>query len=455
VSSSAARRWLFALVVLAVEAPETACSTAPPPRPEWKVYLATDAPVPQFGDEVVVDLLDGSSPPTERILDASTADRWPISFGVVPADPRATVRIRARLFRLETTGSDGLPAGSSLIDTTATLPPVDSVTPMALTLTMACFGVPADVAGGQSCDPTTGELAPEPTLTPLTDLSALPAPGSWAPAAKVDCRGTVPAGMICVPGGAFLLGSARHPPISAQDDPVPEHVVQLAPFALDADEFTVGSIRDLVRRQGLPEPLARDPNFDSNNGPCTYISATDPTNDALPVNCLPWGIAAQACMFLGKRLPTEAEWEFAARNLAEETPYPWGSDPNACAYTIVGRGRYLQFEATNCEAAGNGFAVGPVAGGSALDTTRRGLRNMGGNVGEWTQDFFYPYSAPCWNPPGVRVLVDPICAAGNGLRSWRGGAWELVPATSLAYARNFSPDTNSNWDVGFRCALSM
>jgi formylglycine-generating enzyme required for sulfatase activity len=80
---------------------------------------------------------------------------------------------------------------------------------------------------------------------------------------------------------------------------------------------------------------------------------------------------------------------------------------------------------------------------------------MGGNVGEWLQDFYYPYSAPCWNPPGARVLVDPICTPGtNGLRSWRGGAWDLVPATSLAYVRNFSESDFADWDVGFRCAIS-
>jgi formylglycine-generating enzyme required for sulfatase activity len=454
-TASGARRTLIGLV-LAIPLVEGGCTTPEPPRPEWKVYLATDAPVPQFGDELVVDILDGSPLPPERFLDASSADRWPISFGVVPSDSRSAVRIRVRLFRLETTGSDGLPAGSSLLDATASLPPADGLTTVALTLSMACFGLPADVTGGRTCDPTTGELAAEPTLEPSPDLSGLPRPGSWSPAARVDCRGNVPAGMICVPGGAFLLGSARHPPISAQGDPVPEHVVQLAPFALDADEFTVGSVRDLVLHRGLPEPLARDPNFDSDNGPCTYISSTDPTNDTMPANCVMWFIADLACMMLGKRLPTEAEWEYAARNLTQETPYPWGSDANACAYAMVGRGRYLRSEATNCEVE-NGFSIGPVAGGSPLDRTSLGLANLGGNVGEWAQDFFNPYSAPCWNPPRSRLLVDPMCGESNpgGLRSYRGGSWDQVPGSSLGYVRGFSPGSWSDLNVGFRCAVSM
>jgi formylglycine-generating enzyme required for sulfatase activity len=459
-SVAAARPWLAALVLaVAGGTAGPGCSSSQAPaRPEWKVYLATDAPVPQFGDEVVVDVLDGSSQPPERFLDASTADRWPISFGIAPTDPHAPVRIRVRLFRLEITGSDGLPSGASLIDATASLPPADGVTTVALTLSMACFGLAADVGGAQTCDPTTGTLAAEPTLTRGPDLSGLPGPGSWAPAATVDCRGSVPAGMVCVPGGAFLLGSAHHAPVLPDWVPLPEHVVQLSPFALDVNELTVGTTRQLVQDANLPDPLAEDPtNYDSNNGPCTYISRTDPRNDAMPINCVTWFSAELACRFLGKRLPTEAEWEYAARNLTAESPYPWGSDPNACAYATVGRGRYLKFEATNCETVANGFAVGPVAGGSPQDRTSLGLLNLGGNLSEWVQDYFKPYSAPCWNPPGSRLLVDPVCndSTMQADKSDRGGSWDQTPGGALAYTRASYAAAATAFDVGIRCAKSM
>jgi formylglycine-generating enzyme required for sulfatase activity len=430
-----------------------------PARAEWKVYLATDAFVPQFGDEVVVEILDGSSSRPERFLDASSPDRWPISFGVVPADPRTPVRIRARLFRLETTGSDGLPAGTSLIDATAKLPPPDGVTPVALTLAMACFGVAADVQGARSCDAGTGQLAAEPTLSVMTDIPALLAANTWAPAAPVDCKGPVPHGMICVPGGAFLLGSAKHPPISAQYDPVPEHLVQLSPFALDADEFTVGQYRGLVQAGDVPEPVPQGSNYDQGDGWCTYLSIMDGSHDAMPVNCLPWSGAQQACAAVGKRLPTEAEWEFAARNTTRESPFPWGSDPDECAYAVIGRGDYLHFDPINCELQENRFSVGPVAGGSARDKTALGVLNLGGNLTEWLEDLFAPYSAPCWNPAGARLLVDPVCGSDkNGAQidgSLRGGSWNQVPGMSLSYVRN--DESRNNWDigVGFRCAASM
>jgi formylglycine-generating enzyme required for sulfatase activity len=369
------------------------------------------------------------------------------------------VRIRARLFRLETTGSDGLPAGTSLIDATATLPPPDGVTPVAMTLAMACFGVAADVQGARSCDAGTGQLAPEPTLAPLTDVRALPAVNSWPPAATVDCRGPVPKGMICVAGGAFLLGSAKHPPISSQYDPVPEHLVQLSPFALDADEFTVGAYRTIVQNSGVPEPVPRGSDYNMGDGWCTYVSSTDPSHDAMPVNCLAWSAAQAACAAVGKRLPTEAEWEFAARNTTQESPYPWGSDPDACAYAVVGRGDYLHDDPINCELEENRFSVGPVAGGSARDKTSLGVLNLGGNLGEWLQDLFAPYSAPCWNPAGSRLLVDPVCGSDtNGqqlLGSYRGGAWNVVPGLSLSYVRASDPRDVYDIAVGFRCAVSM
>jgi formylglycine-generating enzyme required for sulfatase activity len=264
--------------------------------------------------------------------------------------------------------------------------------------------------------------------------------------------------MVCVPGGAFLLGSARYPPVTASWVPVPEHAVQLSPFALDIEEFTVGAIRTLVQDRNLPEPLAGDPtNYDSNDGPCTYISSTDARNDAMPANCLTWYTADLACRLLGKRLPSEAEWEYAARNLTAETPYPWGTDPNACAYATVAHGRYLDFEATNCETVANDFAIGPVARGSARDRTSLGLLNLGGNVGEWVRDFLNPYSAPCWNPPGARLLVNPVCNDNvmQGERSYRGGFWDGVPGSALGFARDGAGGGATLYDVGFRCAVSM
>jgi formylglycine-generating enzyme required for sulfatase activity len=437
-----------------------ACTNDAPPRAQWQIYLATDAPVPQFGEEVVVEILDGSPSPQERFLDASSRELWPISFGVVPVNPAVPVRVHARFFRLATTGEDGLPASKSIIEATATLPAPSGVTSVSLPLMMKCFGVPADVDAKRSCDPTTGAVAAEPTLTVIANPDALPPPGSWPPAATVDCHGAIPAGMVCVPGGALLLGNPTFPrgqecaTNAAAQDPVPEHVVQLSPFALDAFEVTVGAFRELVRTHpDLPQPVPRDADAFNPDGFCTYVGTEDPSNDAMPANCVPWSSANQVCALLGKRLPTEAEWEFAARNRTQETPYAWGTDPDACNYSVVARGDIFE-EPTNCESASNGFAVGPVAGGAAEDRTALGIANMGGNVSEWALDLFNSYSARCWNTGNL--LIDPTCDVDvNGLtllHSARGGDWMKVPSSTLGYARLSSAFGAAS--LGFRCALS-
>ena len=235
-----------------------ACSgQVAPPRAQWKVYLATDAPVPQLGQQVLVELIDDTGNPVSsslrRLLDGSSDALWPISFGIVPADGAAPPRIHAQLYRLDDTGADGLPTGTMRIDATAVLPASQGeIIETALVLAMSCFGVEADAAGHRTCNPSTGQLDVEPTLAARVDPGTLPQVGSWPPASPVPCSGDPPSGMVCAPGGVFILGSTHFFPVS--DDPVPEHLVQLSPFAIDADEVSVGDLRPLVKAGKLAAP---------------------------------------------------------------------------------------------------------------------------------------------------------------------------------------------------------
>jgi formylglycine-generating enzyme required for sulfatase activity len=440
------------------------CSGQAAPLPQWKVYLATDAPVPQLGEVVYVEVIDGQGhdvPPVDehtRLIDGSRPELWPTSFGVVPSSPTETARLRVRLYRPDQIGADGTPQGTLLIDATATLPPVASgVSRVAITLAMSCFGVAPDLAGGQTCDPSTGSLAPEPSLVGDVDLSTLPAAGSWPPAKALPCTAPVPDGMACIPGGVFLMGAARYFPLDPAEDPSPQHLVQLHPFAIDLQEVTVADIKALVRSGGLPPPLQGDPMGATPPG-CTYEGLADPTNDGMPVNCVTWSQASQACALLQKRLPTEAEWEYVASNVGAGTPYPWGSDPDPCTYAVVGRGRPLVHtpESTECLNSSFGFASGPAAGGDARDVTFLGVMNLGGNMGEWVADAFEPYSSPCWSAGGL--LVDPVCTATSAApvqRSVRGGSWGSSPLQALAYNRFFASESEVSVGAGFRCALDM
>src|SRR5262249_22678930 len=161
-----------------------------------------------------------------------------------------------------------------------------------------------------------------------------------------------------------------------------EQLVQLLPFALDIDEMTVGAIRPLVATIGEPTAQSAIDPF------CTYTAApsADGSSEKMPVNCVSLQQARDACKALGKRLPTEAEWEYAAGNLGRETRYPWGSgDP--CDFAAVGLGLASDAQ-TSIQCLDAGDTAGPQPVGSMGDVTDLGVHDLGGNLTEWLEDDF-------------------------------------------------------------------
>lgn len=425
-------------------------------RDQWSVVLATDAPVPQFGDRLLVEILDSNGdtacPGCRR--EFGVPSTWPASFGIVPPPDARRLHVRVRLYRSAATGDDGLPTGDELIDARGQLPAPHGDTAVYLPLMMRCFGVAS--AAGTSCDPATGEVDSEKELS--APALPLPEPGSWAPAATRDCASAVTDGMVCIPGGAFLLGTPHSFLNGTESAPTPEHVVQLSPFAMDVDEMTVGDYRQLVSSGQIEAPQAHGTTDTTQF--CTWLGANDATNDAMPVNCVTWTEAKAACASLGKRLPTEAEWEFTAGNREQETTYPWGNDgSDPCKETVVARdapnlgGPYFCLPET-------GNVVGPQAGGVDADATGLGVRNLGGNLDEWVADRFSPYTAPCWTASGI--LVNPRCDVSTPTAdlaaldvSVRGSSWRSTEAPAAAAARNAAGPALVTPRTGFRCAVSM
>jgi formylglycine-generating enzyme required for sulfatase activity len=264
--------------------------------------------------------------------------------------------------------------------------------------------------------------------------------------------------MACVPGGALLLGDPHAFPTIGDKAPLPERLVQLSPFALDVDEVSVGTVRQLVLDgavAGAPVPRSLDPQLPE--GACNYLDPSDASNDALPVNCVTRPYAQAVCEALGKRLPSEAEWEWAAGNLHEETAYPWGDDGDVCAHAVVGLGRFAeayQPEPIGCRTAADGSFLpwGPAPGGHALDVTALGVHNLAGNVAEWVADRLASYTATCWSG-GAPMLIDPVCDASGLAYGIRGSSWAGFALSARAAARD--GNTGSSNAVGFRCAASM
>jgi formylglycine-generating enzyme required for sulfatase activity len=422
------------LAALGCSAPEG------PARAQWLVTVATDAPVPQFGDRLLVDVLTSDGAPCgtcARELDAATNDDWPVSFGIEPPAGEDAPRLRVRLFRTADTGPDG-PISDRILDSLVKLPPADGLTEVGVTLEMSCFGVAADLAAGTSCAPASGTLSP--LATARAPGGSTPEVGSWAPAKPRDCGADPDPGMQCIPGGAFLMGNPSYLPLGDGLDPVPEQLVQVLPFFLDDHEITLGEISPLFDEIGVPG-LGAD---------CTYKQISfDP---AAPVNCVTRDYARMACEKLAKRLPREAEWEWAASNTTEETPYPWVDGfTDACLDAVVGRSHLGAAQPHDSCLSAVTDPTGIVVGGNPRDKTRIGILNLGGNLEEWIDDQFIAYDDDrCWGTQ-VTLHVDPVCSAGS-LVPIRGGAWDNVPSSAHSYQRNSSPDGGAAPNVGFRCA---
>ncbi len=443
------RRVERTLLVLALSA-VASCEREGEPRPQWVVHVGTDAPLPGLGDRVRVDVLGPDRATCEectRVFDVGGGGAVPLSFGVVPAEEGATW-LRVRLYRADGTGALGEPT-EPLLEVLGVLPALDAApVDVAVSLTMACFGVAADVDAGSSCDPASAEVVTSLEL-PRAGPDVLPEPGSWG-GGEEPCVADAPPGMVCVRGGAFLLGSRSYVPFGADYDPVPEQLVRLSPFFLDVDEMTVATYRQLVAL-GAAEPA-------SGQEFCTY-SPTPGDDDAESVNCLTHAEASAACALLGKRLPTEAEWEYAAGGRSAESRVPWshsdGSNAALCRAAILARGVLLEESHSRlCITLEPQLPVGPVAGGAFDDVTDLGLRNLGGNLAEWVADDFAPYSdATCWGA-SLDPRDDPRCVTGGADAVYRGGSWTSLPYNSHPFFRWSAAKVGRLPSLGVRCASS-
>lgn len=228
-------------------------------------------------------------------------------------------------------------------------------------------------------------------------------------------------GMSLIPAGTFQMGRHKttaddktnmRPHILLDDRPV--HAVKLSAFYLDTHETTQAQYAEFVKA------TKRTPPYHWQGG------AVPPNAGNVAAYNVTWDDAKSYCESRGKRLPTEAEWERAARGGIEGADYPWGDKYDAKAArhnTETGPGEVGRY-------APNGF----------------GLYDMAGNMAEWTADWFerdYYKNSPPENPKGP---------AAGAYKIIRGGAWSDPNRRITVFFRNWVRPTQRQPNIGFRCA---
>ncbi len=183
---------------------------------------------------------------------------------------------------------------------------------------------------------------------------------------SMDSSTCVTQGMVLVPSADFWMGCNDSVDTDCSADESPYHEISVDAFFIDETEVTAGSYKDCV-----------DAGTRSYNG--STMDATRNYNngrDAHPMNFVSWTEAQDYCQWQNKRLPTEAEWEKAARG-ADGRKYPWGNDDASCEFAVV----YLT--SPGCDTDQTMEVGNKTAGASPY-----GALDMSGNVSEWTADFY-------------------------------------------------------------------
>jgi len=260
--------------------------------------------------------------------------------------------------------------------------------------------------------------AQQPTIAPAMTESPTPGAGSTLIS---DRDGMT---LVYVPAGEFIRGSD-----DGDDDEKPSRAIYLDAFWIDQTEVTKDQYQKCVM-----------------DGKCARPSCSGTQQGDHPVVCVSWQDAVDYCAWAGRRLPTEAEWEKAARGTDGRT-YPWGSQEAA--------GDLLNFCDSRCShnwkdaAVDDGYRETAPAGSYPSGASPYGVLDMAGNVWEWTADWYdaqYYASSPTQNPGG------PMSGTA---RVVRGGSWDLSQRYARAANRNWLAPGYRDDDLGLRCARSF
>ena len=242
-------------------------------------------------------------------------------------------------------------------------------------------------------------------------------------------RNTLGMDFITIPGGTFTMGSKE-----GGSDEKPPHPVTVSTFQMGKTEVTVAQYRACVEAG-----VCTAPDTDTS---CNYKA---PGHNKHPVNCVDHAQATTFAKWVGGTLPTEAQWEFAARG-SEGRKYPWGDTPEpSCEWAVYNTSaQYTDSTKWGC---GTG-STAPVCS-KTKGNTPEGLCDMAGNVWEWTADwynaeYYDTIKGGATDPRGPTVGSDRVI---------RGGSWNgVVRGLRVSDRGRFDPSRAFS-DLGFRVVL--
>lgn len=229
---------------------------------------------------------------------------------------------------------------------------------------------------------------------------------------------------VCIEAGSFTMGDSDASVPASYVVHGPAHRVTLAAYALDAYEVTVARYRACVTAGSCAAP--------GTGQGCTYT--TDPgSREQFPITCVSWDDAVGFCTWDGgRRLPSEAEWERAARG-TDSRRFAWGDDVS-CSKAVFGSQQQCpQHEGQTPKAVGS----------TPLGASAEGAFDLTGNAWEWVNDWFGAY--------GSDEVTDPTGPSNGSLRILRGGNWQTTPAFAAAFMRRADPPAALS-PTSFRCA---
>jgi eukaryotic-like serine/threonine-protein kinase len=246
--------------------------------------------------------------------------------------------------------------------------------------------------------------------------------------AQLGCGSPCPDGMVHIPAGTFEMGSNFEKAFPKEK---PIHRVTLSAFCMDRTEVTIDAYAECVKAGKCGE----------GGGTGLYGCGRLPEHSGRAMNCVTWNQADHYCKQHGARLPTEAEWEYAARG-TDGRLYPWGNqEPDRTRYW-AGSDPICHF----CPTKVGSFPAG---------ASPFGVLDMVGNVQEWVADYYGPYSAaPQTNP--LQTVHESQFSRRVQRGAWGGFEPSDIPRKPSRVTQRFGKsEKTTHTSEGFRCAKSL